>query len=93
MVLTTCPNGTTLALGDYKPKKTNLLARLFQVITGNFKRLFSGSINNTAIAAEPSADKLYCVAPITVESEQSYYNGATSTKVYVQPQKYCLRPN
>lgn len=83
----TCPNGTTLALGNYKPKTTNFLARLFQVITGNFKRLFSGSVSNTAIAAEPSADKLYCVAPITVEAKQDYYNGATSTKVYIQPQK------
>ena len=79
-----CPAGTTLSFNNFKPKTTNFLARLFQTVTNNFKRLFSG---NTAVAAIPSPDKLYCVSPITVDSEVSYTNGATSTKVYIQPQK------
>jgi len=83
----TCPDGSTLSLNNVKPKNTSLLARLFQSITSSFKHLFSGASNNSAIAADPSADKLYCISPISVDAETAYTNGATSTKIYIQPQK------
>ena len=79
-----CPNGTTLTFNNFKPKTTNLLARLFKTFAINFKHLFG---DNTAVAAIPSPDKLYCISPITVDPEVSYTNGATSTKIYIQPQK------
>lgn len=83
----TCPSGTTLSFNNFKPKATNFLVRLYQAVTDNIKHLFSGTTGDSAIAAGPSPDKLYCVSPITVETETGYTNGATSTIAYIQPQK------
>jgi Type IV secretion system pilin/Amyloid A4 N-terminal heparin-binding/IPT/TIG domain len=82
-----CPDGTTLSFNNFKPKETNLLARLFEVITNSFRKIFSGGSENSALAAGPSPDKLYCISPITIEAQTSYLNGATTTKAYIQPQK------
>ncbi len=82
-----CPDGTTLSLNDFRPKKINFIARVYQTILNNFKYLFSGSVNNNAIAATPSADKLYCVLPATTETKTGYTNKATSTIIYLSPQK------
>ena len=83
----TCPNGTTLSLNNFKPKNVNLFVRLWQSLTGNVKKVFGGDFSGSAIAAGPSPDKLYCIAPTTLTSDIDYTSGATSTKVYIQPQK------
>lgn len=81
-----CSEGTTVTFDNYQPKKVNFFAKLFYKISSTFKMMFGGS-NSTAMAAIPSADKLYCTNPITVESVVSSYKGATSTKVYIKPSK------
>lgn len=82
-----CPDGTTLSFNNFKPKSTNFLVRWYKTLTSGIKILFGGSTSNSALAVGPSPDKLYCVTPVAVEAELAYLNGATTTKVYVQPQK------
>ena len=87
-----CANGTIVSLNNFKPKSTNLLVRLYQAASNNFKNLLNRATGN-AIAAAPSADKLYCIVSTTVNSKTSYVNGATSTTAYIKPQRMLLANN
>jgi len=83
----TCPNGTTLSLNNYQPKHANIFARLFYSLSQGIKQIF-GHADYRAIAAGPSPDKLYCETPIIVESRATLTpTGASSTAVYIKPQR------
>ncbi len=82
----TCPNGSVLSLNNLQPEPVNFLAGLYQQVVAVLKRVWSGNSNGEALAISPTANKLYCVAPITIETQKSYVNGATSTKAFIKPQ-------
>lgn len=83
----TCPNGTTLSFNNFKPKSVNIFARLYQNVSNGFKRFF-GRADYSAMAANPSPDKLYCVAPATIEPQATFTPaGASSTVIYIKPQR------
>ncbi|MFZ2310696.1 MAG: IPT/TIG domain-containing protein [Patescibacteria group bacterium] len=87
----TCSEGTLVMNDNFVPKNTSLLARVYRQIKYSWQNLFSGS--NSAMAALPREDKLYCLAPSIITAEQSFYNGATTTKVYLRPQKIMTANN
>lgn len=81
-----CADGVLAFNNNLVPKNNSLLARIYRQITTSWRNLFSGS--NSAMAALPSENKLYCLTPTIINSQQTYLpNGATSTDVYLRPQK------
>jgi len=81
-----CLDGVISFNNNPTPKNNSLLARIYRQISSSWHNLFSSS--NSALAALPSADKLYCLAPSIVTSEQTFLaNGSISTRVYLRPQK------
>lgn len=83
----TCPSGTTLSFNNFKPKSGNLIVRLYQNFSNSFKRLF-GKVSDSAIAALPSANKLYCVSSAIVDSGLTFTAaGASSSVAYIKPQR------
>jgi hypothetical protein len=81
----TCSEGTLVMNDNFIPKNSGLLARIYRQIKFSWRNLFSGS--DSAMASLPSDDKLYCLAPSSIVAESAVYNGATSTRVYLRPQK------
>jgi hypothetical protein len=86
-----CPAGTFSVGSKPVSVNNNFFARLYQKISYSFKKIFNTS--GDAIAAAPSDNKLYCVNPSVITSEQNFLpNGASSTKVFIRPEKV-MSPN
>lgn len=76
-----CPAGTSMVGNTIVSVNNNLFNRIFRLVRGFW------TSSDKAIAAAPSADKLYCINPAVITAGQNFYGGATTTVAYIKPSK------